>query len=67
MTRRAMPSAKTWSWRPARTCLVVRLRRKCRWLGLRNLTFPEPVSLNLLAIPLCVFFILWKKAVNISF
>ena len=65
MTRRAIPLAKTWSWLPARTCLVVFLRRKWRCPGFRNLTFPEPVILNLLAIPLCVFLILWKKKNNI--
>ena len=58
ITRLAIPLAKTWSCRPARTCFVLSLRRRCRLLGLRNLTLPEPVTLNLLAIPLCVLFIL---------
>ena len=52
---------RVWSWRPARICFTVRLRRRCRCPGLRCVTLPVPVILKRFDIPLCVFFIVIGK------
>ena len=41
MTRRAIPSAKTWSWLPARTCLVVFFAAQMALPWLTEFDFPR--------------------------